>query len=442
MKAVRWSSAMSIFCMTPFPNIVYALDLNHDGKILWKYRAAAGSLQRVPIMCCDTVNRGIAYGDGKIFLFQADATLVALDAKTGKLIWSVKDGDPHKGATGTAAPFVIKDKVLVGVSGGEFGVRGDIAPMTSKTGKLAWRAYSEGPDKPTPWSIRKRPLTLGKPVGADSSLKTWQGDQWKIGGGATWGWVSYDPAAQSDLLRIGQSLAPGIRRSGRATIAGRSAIWARDADTGTAKWVYQMTPHDEWDYDGINEMILSDQRRSTAQHAKLLTHFDRNGFAYTLDRATGELLGARPYDPSVNWASGIDMDKGSKTYGRPSVAMKYSTDHNGEDTNTSGICPAPLGTKDEQPAAYSPVTHLFYVPTNHLCTDYEPFMYATRRACLMTAPRLRCIRRRATRPWAISSLSTRRPARSSGPIQNDFRSGRARSRRRRAWFSTARSKAI
>jgi PQQ-dependent dehydrogenase (methanol/ethanol family) len=139
-----------------------------------------------------------------------------------------------------------------------------------------------------------------------------------------------------------------------------------------ARWVYQMTPHDEWDYDGVNEMILSDQPFNGTPR-KLLTHFDRNGLAYTMDRVTGELLVAEKYDPKVNWTSGVDMNKSSPTYGRPKVVAQYSTESGGEDHNSKGICPAALGTKDEQPAAYSPETQLFYVPTNHVCMDYEPF---------------------------------------------------------------------
>ena len=180
-----------MYVHTPFPNIVYALDLNNDGQILWKYEPKQDP-NVIPVMCCDTVNRGVAYGDGKIFLHQADTTLVALDAKTGKVVWSVKDGDPAKGQTGTDAPFVVKDKVLVGVSGGEFGVRGWVSAYDIKDGKLAWRGYSEGPDSDTLIDPDKT-TALGKPVGPDSSIKTWQGDQWKTGGGATWGWYSYDP---------------------------------------------------------------------------------------------------------------------------------------------------------------------------------------------------------------------------------------------------------
>ena len=355
----------TMYFSTPFPNNVYALDLAHDAKIKWVYKPTQDP-SVIPVMCCDTVNRGVSYGEGMIFLHQADTTLVALDAETGTVKWSVKDGDPSKGQTGTSAPFVIKDKVLIGVSGGEFGVRAWVSAYNMKDGSLAWRGYSEGPDTDTLIDPDKT-TALGKPVGADSSIKTWEGDQWKIGGGATWGWITYD--AELNLIYYGSgnpSTWNPHQRPGDNKWS--MTIWARDADTGMAKWVYQMTPHDEWDYDGINEMILSDQGGK-----KLLTHFDRNGFGYTLDRTNGELLVAEKYDPAVNWATKVDMDKSSPTYGRPLVVAKYSTDQNGPDVNTKGVCPAALGSKDEQPAAYSPLTKLFYVPTNHVCMDYEPF---------------------------------------------------------------------
>jgi PQQ-dependent dehydrogenase (methanol/ethanol family) len=358
-----------MYLHTPFPNIVYALDLNNDGKILWKYEPKQDP-SVVPVMCCDTVNRGLAYAAGKIFLAQADTTLVALDAKSGKVVWSVKNGDPSKGQTSTAAPHVFKDKVFVGIAGGEFGVRGHITAYNVSDGKLVWRGYSMGPDSDTLIDPEKT-THLGKPVGKDSSTSTWEGDQWQIGGGTTWGWYSYDP--ELNLIYYGSGnpstwnpkQRPGDNRWSMT-------VWARDLDTGAVKWVYQMTPHDEWDYDGINEMILADQEIGGAKR-KTLVHFDRNGFGYTLDRVTGELLVAEKYDPAVNWATKVDMDKSSKTYGRPLVVDKYSTDKNGEDFNTKGVCPAALGSKDEQPASFNPDTGLFYVPTNHVCMDYEPF---------------------------------------------------------------------
>jgi len=358
-----------MYVHAPFPNTVYALNLKDENKIVWKYEPKQDP-NVIPVMCCDTVNRGVAYADGKIFLHQADTTLVALDAKTGKLVWSVKNGNPSKGETGTSSPMIFKDKVIVGISGGEFGVRGSVTAYNMKDGKLVWRGYSMGPDSDTLIDPVKT-THLGKPVGKDSGTNTWQGEQWKIGGGSTWGWYSYDP--ELNLMYYGSGnpstwnpkQRPGDNRWSMT-------IFARDVDTGMARWVYQMTPHDEWDYDGVNEMILSDQQVG-GQARKLLTHFDRNGLGYTLDRATGELLVADKYDPKVNWTSGVDMNKSSPTYGRPTVVDQYSTDKQGEDHNVKGICPAALGTKDEQPAAYSPDTQLFYVPTNHVCMDYEPF---------------------------------------------------------------------
>jgi lanthanide-dependent methanol dehydrogenase len=354
----------TMYIHTPFPNIVYALDLNDDGRVIWKYEPKQDP-DVIPVMCCDTVNRGVAYGDGKIFLHQADTTLVALNAQTGEVEWTAVNGDPTKGETGTSAPMVIKDKVLIGISGGEFGVQGHVTAYNMADGSVAWRGYSTGPDDQTLMDPQNT-THLGQPVGESSGTATWEGDQWQIGGGTTWGWMSYDPELNLVYYGTGNpstwnpAQRPGDNRWSMT-------IFARDADTGMAKWVYQMTPHDEWDYDGVNEMILFEDEIDGEQR-KLLAHFDRNGFAYTLDRETGELLVAEKYDPAVNWATHVDMETG-----RPQVVSRYSTDQQGEDVNTTNICPAALGTKDQQPAAYSPETGLFYVPTNHVCMDYEPF---------------------------------------------------------------------
>ncbi|MDB5396827.1 MAG: PQQ-dependent dehydrogenase, methanol/ethanol family [Rhodospirillales bacterium] len=353
-----------MYVHTPFPNAVYALDLNNNGVILWKYEPKQDP-NVIPVMCCDTVNRGVAYGDGKIILNQADANVVALDAKTGKEVWKVANGDPKKGETMTSAPMVVKDKVFVGISGGEFGVLGRLTALNLKDGSVAWKALSVGPDDQILFDPQKT-TSMGKPVGANSSLSTWQGDQWKTGGGATWGWYSYDP--QLNLIYYGSgnpSTWNPTQRPGDNKWS--MTIFARNPDTGVAKWVYQMTPHDEWDYDGVNEMILADIPVK-GKPTKALVHFDRNGFGYTLNRETGELLVAEKYDPAVNWATHVDL----KT-GRPEVVAKYSTQSGGQDHNTKGICPAALGSKDQQPAAFSPETGMFYVPTNHVCMDYEPF---------------------------------------------------------------------
>ena len=357
----------TMYVHSPFPNKVYAINLE-DQSIKWKYEPKQDP-SVIPVMCCDTVNRGVAFGDGKIILQQADTTLVALDAKTGKEVWKVKNGNPKVGETNTNAPHIFKDKVITGISGGEFGVRGRLTAYDLKTGKEVWKGYSVGPDA----EMLMDPATTmtwtdGKmaPVGKDSSLKTWSGDQWKIGGGTTWGWYSYDAAANLVYYGTGNpSTWNPAQRPGDNKWS--MTIFARDLDTGKAKWVYQMTPHDEWDFDGINEMILADINVK-GQPRKALVHFDRNGFGYTLDRLSGELLVAEKYDPKVNWATHVDM----KT-GRPVGTKQYSTQANGADVNTKGVCPAALGSKDQQPASFSPRTGLFYVPTNHVCMDYEPF---------------------------------------------------------------------
>ena len=357
----------TMYIHTPFPNNVYAVSLK-DQTFRWKYEPKQDA-DVVPVMCCDTVNRGLAYGDGKIFLQQADTTLVALDAKTGKVVWSVKNGNPKIGETNTNAPHVFKDKVLTGISGGEFGVRGRVVAYDIKTGRKVWIGYSTGPDAEMLMDPAKTMTwTNGKmaAVGKDSSVKTWQGDQWKLGGGTTWGWYAYDP--KLNLVYYGSGN-PGTWNPAQRPGDNKwsMTIWARDLDTGAAKWVYQMTPHDEWDFDGVNEMVLLDVDHG-GKKVPGLVHFDRNGFGYTLNRVTGELLVAEKYDPQVNWASKVDM----KT-GRPIVDKKYSPGTTGPDVDVKGICPAALGSKDEQPSSYDPTTNLVLVPTNHVCMTYEPF---------------------------------------------------------------------
>ncbi len=357
----------TMYLHSAFPNKVFAVDLATQ-EIKWRFEPKQDSAV-IAQMCCDTVNRGLAYAQGKVFLQQADSTLVALSADTGKIVWSVKNGDAKLGAVNTNAPHIFGDKVITGISGGEWGVRGYISAYALSDGKLIWRGYSVGPDSEmlidpavtTTWSDGQV-----MPVGKDSSLKTWKADQWKIGGGTTWGWYSWDKA--SNLLYYGSgnpSTWNPAQRPGDNKWS--MAIWARDLDTGKVKWVYQMTPFDQWDFDGINEMILADIQHK-GKLRKALVHFDRNGFAYTLDRVTGELLVAEKFDPAVNWATHVDMKSG-----RPQVDPRYSTAINGPDVDTKGVCPAALGSKDQQPAAFNPKTGLFYVPTNHVCMNYEPF---------------------------------------------------------------------
>jgi len=367
----------TLYIHAAFPNNTFAINLD-TLEIIWHYEPQQDFDVTVPVMCCDTVNRGLGYSYGQIYLQQADTNLVALDAATGKLVWSVQQGGdisaalggpygPESGMTNTNAPHPIKDKVLTGCSGAEFGVRCWLAAYNAKDGSLAWRAFSMGPDEDMLFDANT--TSLGKKVGKDSSLKSWQGDQWKQGGGSAWGWWPADFDENLTYYGVGN---PGtwnpVVRPGDNKWS--MTIFARDIDTGVARWVYQMTPHDEWDYDGVNEMILADMKVK-GKMTKALVHFDRNGIAYTMDRVSGALLVAEKYDPSVNWLTHVDM----KT-GLPVRVASKSTHGNGEDVVSKDICPAALGTKDEQPAAYSPATGLFYVPTNHVCMTYEPVSYA------------------------------------------------------------------
>ncbi len=367
----------TMYLNSAFPNNVFALDISDAAgpKILWKYSPKQDP-SVIPVMCCDTVNRGVQVAGDTVILGQADTTLVALDAKTGKEKWKAVNGDPKKGETHTGFLLIVGDKVIMGTSGAEFGVRCHVTAYGLKDGKKVWRAYSMGPDADILMDPEKT-MSLGKPVGKDSSLKTWTGDQWKIGGGSTWGYAAYDKDA--NLFYYGSGNPSTWNPAQRAGPDGKQidqkwsmTLFARNPDTGMAAWAYQMTPFDEWDYDGVNESILTTQNIGGSER-KVLTHFDRNGFGYTIDRLTGEPLVAQPYDQDLNWSTGVELDKSKPNYGRPTVVASKSTFLNGADVNTKNVCPAALGFKDQQPAAYSPLTNLFYVPINNVCMDYEPF---------------------------------------------------------------------
>ena len=352
-----------MYLQSAYPNYVYAIDLNQFWRIAWKFAPEIDKLAP-SVACCDVVNRGVAYADGKIITNALDAKVYALDAKTGKVLWTAQNGDPKLGQTMTGAPLVVKDKVLVGISGGEYGVRGYITAYDLNTGKQVWRAYSAGTDQDILFDPAKTmDGATQEPVGQNSSIKTWTGDEWKLGGGTTWGWYSYDP--QLNLVYYGSGN-PGSWNPDQRPGDNRwsMTIFARNPDTGMAAWAYQMTPHDAWDYDGINEMVLTDSQVG-GQTVPTLTHFDRNGFAYLVDRRNGKLLKASKFDPSVNWAKEIDM----KT-GRPVVDPAKMTK---ADVNVKEICPAAMGAKNMQPVSYDPRTKLFYAATNHICMDYQAF---------------------------------------------------------------------
>ena len=348
----------TMYLHSSFPNKVYALDLTKPGAPqIWQFTPEQ-STDAIAIACCDVVNRGLAFDPktNRLVIELLAGDVLALDAKTGKQAWRSKSADFKKGETMTNAPLVVDDMVLTGISGGEFGVRGRITAFSMADGKETWRTYSTGPDKDVGITENTLKSPYASAQGKDLGVSTWQGDEWQRGGGTTWGWYSYDPALNLFYHGSGN---PGSwnpdQRPGDNKWS--MSLWAQNPKTGEVKWVYQMTPHDAWDYDGVNENVLFDKGSQ-----KLLAHFDRNGFGYTLDRTTGKLVTAKPYGPT-NWAKSIDM-----TTGRPVEDPTKRTTAKG---NTEGICPAAIGFKDQQPSAYSPQTGLFYVPTNNICMDYE-----------------------------------------------------------------------
>ena len=363
-----------MYVHTSFPNNVYALDLSKEGAPqIWKY-APNQSPDAIPIACCDLVNRGTAYHpSGKIYIQLLQGELAAIDAKSGKELWKAKHPDHSgagveangykQGATMTNAPIVIGDIVIAGISGGEFGVRGRVSAFDANTGKHVWTAYSTGPDSEVMIEGDANP-NYASHKGKDLGVSTWQGDEWKRGGGTTWGWYSYDPELNLLYYSVGN---PGTwnpdQRPGDNKWS--MSMFARNPQTGKAKWVYQMTPHDEWDYDGVNENVLFEKGGQ-----KLLAHFDRNGIAYTVDRTNGKVVVANAFGP-INWAKNAGTGtpvEGVVTTGVPVKDPKFGTSSK---KNGEGICPAAIGFKDQQPSAYSPITGLFYVPANHICMDYE-----------------------------------------------------------------------
>ncbi len=341
----------------PHPNQVFALDAT-TGDLKWSYSpkpdpAAAG------VACCDVVNRGLAYDNGRIFLNTLDNHTVAIDAKTGKEIWHSKLGDINRGETITMAPLVVKGKVLVGNSGGEMGVRGWLTALDENTGAIAWRAYSTGPDKDVLIGPDFKPF-YDFMKGKDLGVASWPPDHWKIGGGTVWGWISYDP--DLNLIYYGTAN-PGPWNSNQrpGDNLWTTTLFARDPDTGAAKWAYQVNPHDLFDHDEINENILLDLPID-GQTRKTVVHIARNGLMYVIDRTTGEVISADPYD-TVNAVKGVDRKTGR--------IIPNDEKHPDLGKTVDDICPAAPGGKDWQPSAWSPRTHLLYVPHQHLCMNFQ-----------------------------------------------------------------------
>jgi PQQ-dependent dehydrogenase (methanol/ethanol family) len=349
----------TMYVITPYPNIVYALDLtNPAGPVKWKYESNPSSSSQ-GVACCDVVNRGLVYSDNKIFFNTLDNNTIALDATTGKEIWKTKVGDINLGESITMAPLVVKGKVLVGNSGGEFGVRGWLTALNAADGKIAWRAYHTGPDADVLIGPNFHPF-YAQDRGKDLGVTSWPPGAWKIGGGTMWGWISYDP--EQNLIFYGTANPgpwnPDQRPGDNKWTCG---IFARDVDTGEARWFYQFTPHDLHDYDSINEQILMDMPIN-GQTRKVLVRPERNGYFYVIDRTNGQVLSANPFG-YITSSKGVDLSSGKLIENeekKPEVGKVVRE-----------ICPAAPGAKDWQPSAFSPRTGLVYIPHQNLCMDVE-----------------------------------------------------------------------
>ncbi|QDL37009.1 PQQ-dependent dehydrogenase, methanol/ethanol family [Rhodoferax sediminis] len=330
------------------PKNTFALDAR-TGQIRWQYSpdVPKGIDQYA---CCDVDNRGVAYNDGKIFVGRLDANVAALDAKTGKELWVTKIVDYTQGSVITSPPTLVKNLVITGYGGGEYGARGALVALDQATGKEVWRTYTT-------------------PLPGEKNSDTWKGDSGKLGGGAAWFVGSYDP--KLNLVYYGTSnpspWAAIVRGSDSSDIGPytnlyTSSVIALNPETGNIVWHYQFTPHDAWDYDGVNELVFADLPVQGKKTPVIMTA-NRNGFFYVLDRANGKLISAKQFIDGVNWATGIDMKTGMP------IEAADNAKRPGAKRKATNICPALLGGKNWMPMSYDHVTGLVYIPTLNMCMD-------------------------------------------------------------------------
>jgi lanthanide-dependent methanol dehydrogenase len=368
-----------MYFVSAWPNIVQALDLSdpdHPVEV-WNYlKKTDRDLSAVPRACCDTVNRGLNYADGKVLFNTLDGYLIALDARTGAVDWQVKHAYPDAGETVTNAPLIANDKVVVGFGGDEFGARGSVSAYDLATGKLDWKYYDNGTDEDIGLTSKTNSANPQYGTAGHNIGMLYPGDEWKRGGGAAWAWYSYDPKLKLVYYGSGNPglWSPAYRcganpptqeacNDGKWDNKYSMSIFARNVDTGKVAWVYQMTPFDQWDYDGVNEPILVDMKIN-GRERKTLVHFDRNGFVYVLDRTNGTLLEAHKY-VTVNWAEKVDMktDRPVKVYEHSPLLVNQMAQ----------ACPSAMGGKDQQPASVDPSDpQVFFVPTNNWCMQDTP----------------------------------------------------------------------
>ena len=349
----------TMYVITPYPNIVYALDLTKPGApVKWKHEPNPSSSSQ-GVACCDFVNRGVVYSDGRIFFNTLDNHTIALDANTGEELWNTKVGEINMGESMTMAPLVVKGKVLVGNSGGEFGVRGWLTALNANDGSIAWRAYHTGPDADVLIGPNFKPY-YPQDQGKDLGVTSWPADAWKIGGGTTWGWISYD--LELNLIFYGTgNPGPWNPEQRPGDNKWTSGIFARNPETGEAAWFYQFSPHDLHDYDAVNEQILMDVPIN-GQSRKVLVRPERNGYVYIMDRTNGQVLSANAFG-YITSTKGVDLNSGKLIYNEEKTPQVGKT--------IREICPAAPGAKDWQPSAFSPRTGLVYIPRQNICMDEE-----------------------------------------------------------------------
>jgi PQQ-dependent dehydrogenase (methanol/ethanol family) len=348
----------TMYVVTPFPNVVYALDLTHQPKpsLKWTFRPNPRPASQ-GVACCDVVNRGVAFAGGRIFMTTLDGQAIAIDANSGRQIWRTQLGNIHRGETITMAPLVAEGKVLVGNAGGEFGVRGWLVALDAGSGRVAWKAWSTGPDRDVLIGPSFHPF-YPSDRGRDLGVTTWPPDAWKIGGGTPWGWISYDPRTHLIFYGTGN---PGPWNPAQRPGANKytTGVFARDVRTGQARWYYQSSPHDLYDHDDINEQILLDMPVQGRMRG-VLVRPARNGYMYVIDRLSGQVYSADAYG-FINSATGVDLRTGQL---QPVKAKEPK-----EGRVIRNICPAAPGAKDWNPSAFSPRTGLIYVPHLNLCMD-------------------------------------------------------------------------